>query len=654
MENRFGFKDFVVIALLVAIAVSLWLVMVQRDQQYKTVRAIGDRVDELSRRVEQISTAEAGLASELQSIRRAIETRPVVAGPSGEAHAAIPQDARTDGGRDVAWARPGVPIEWQPDPSYTTDPRTMPGFRTGGEFTEIFEAQPAKVVPYVSTDTYGRRVIDRVAESLGTYDPKTLKNRGLLANAWQLDPEGKWLRLHINPKATFSDGQPVTAEDVRWTVQDFVFNPLIEAERTRSTMDHITDVVVIDERTVEFQFREPIFTNLSYTLGLYVLPKHYYSRFEPAQINQATGLLMGSGPYRFASNDIEQQWTPPSDVVLVRNDRYWASNARGPVAALRFKVINDETARLVGYRKGEGSMMLPSPVQFNAVTKEPGWDDDNYSLNWNNMRSGYAFIGWQTGPRAGKKLTPFRDKRVRQAMTLLIDRERMIRDVWDGIGTVATSPANPESPASDPTLKPWPFDLERAKQLLAEAGWVDRDNDGVLENDAGEEFEFEFTRASGGETAERISKFIKDACAKAGIRCNVRVVDWSVYTEILKSRDFDAITMSWGANAPESDPRQIFHSDSIREGGDNFVQWRSPEADVLIEKARTTMDFEERMKAWHAFHRVIHEEQPYTFVRVVPWLRFVKRDFHNVNTYRTGLEPWEFFTPGGPTPAPGT
>ncbi len=109
------------------------------------------------------------------------------------------------------------------------------------------------------------------------------------------------------------------------------------------------------------------------------------------------------------------------------------------------------------------------------------------------------------------------------------------------------------------------------------------------------------------------------------------------------SRDFDAITMAWGANAPESDLRQMFHSDSIAKGKDNFTQWSSKEADELIEKGRRTMDTPTRMLIWQQLEAVLAEEQPYTFVRVPPWLRFVKRDFGNVRMYKTGLVPDEFF-----------
>jgi peptide/nickel transport system substrate-binding protein len=112
--------------------------------------------------------------------------------------------------------------------------------------------------------------------------------------------------------------------------------------------------------------------------------------------------------------------------------------------------------------------------------------------------------------------------------------------------------------------------------------------------------------------------------------------------------------MGWGANAPESDPRQIFHSESIKEGGDNFTQWVNKDCDALIEKGRRTMDEATRMEVWRQFEACVAEDQPYTFVRVAPWLRFVKRDFGNVNTYKTGLEPQEFFRVSGnalPTPS---
>ncbi|MEI6474672.1 MAG: ABC transporter substrate-binding protein [Planctomycetota bacterium] len=639
MQNRFGIKDFVFLVVLLATLGSVWLSMVQKTRMELAQQGVSAKLADIEQQVAQVN--------------RKLELGAGVARGTTATSSAVNGVATDD-----TWARPGVKVEHWAAPHCAIDPSTIPGFGTGGEFTELFEAQPAKLTPYISSDVYSTRVLDRVCESLSSFDPKTLRLVGALADGWQIDPDGLWIRAHINPRARFSDGKPVTSEDIRWTYMDFINNPLIEAERTRSTQDNLKDVKVVDGLTVDFIFKEAFFTNILIALGDPILPKHYYSKFEPSQVNQGTGMTMGSGPFRLSKlpsgpEDLSNQWTPGEDVVLVRNEQYWAE--KPALERMRFKSIKDDLGRLVAYRNGEGSMMLPTSPQFNKVLKEErDFEKSNYALKWTNMRCGYSFIAWQCGPRSGKNLTPFADKRVRRAMTMLLDRERMIRDIWDGIGIVSKGPNNPESPASDPAVKALPFDQDKAKQLLAEAGWKDRDGDGILENEKGDKFTFEYTYATGGEISERLARFVKDSYGKAGIIVTTRPVDWSRYQELLKLRDFDAITMGWGANAPESDPRQIFHSESIKEGGDNFTQWVNKDCDALIEKGRRTMDEATRMEVWRQFEACVAEDQPYTFVRVAPWLRFVKRDFGNVNTYKSGLEPQEFFRVSGsaqPTPS---
>ena len=646
MEHRFGLKDVIVVGLLLAIGFLTLNAMWQKDRMWEKLRSIEDEVKETRTRLEAVASDAKEATTRSKTLAEVLAARPTQAPALPSNPASAPSPA---GERSAPWARPGVAVAWQPPIAYPTDPRGEAAFAEGGEFIEIFDARTPRVTPFIGTDVYARRVIDRVAEQLAVFDPKTLALRGLLADAWQYAADGTWLRVHIRPEATFADGKPVTAEDVRYTFKDYILNPLVEAPAVRSGLDYLADVTVVDEKTVEFAFHpdKVLFLNLSNTLNQNILPKHIYAAFEPAQINTSTSLLYGSGPFRLESADPTRQWDPGQDLVLVRNERYWNAAARPPLAGMRFRSVTDESSRLIAYRNGEGHMTTPTAPQFVDLQSEAGWAAANQSFNWVNMRGGYTFIGWQCGPRAGKRPTPFADKRVRQAMTMLIDRERMIAEIWNGVGTVAKGPFNPESPAADATNAPWPFDLAKAKELLAAAGWKDRDGDGQLENEAGEPFAFEATLPAGGDLYDRIASFMTAACRKAGIRCTIKSVDWSVYTEIGKARDFDAIFLGWQANAPESDVRQMFHSDSIKAGGDNFVQWSSPEADRLIELGRRTLVDGERMKVWHQLERVLHDEQPYTFLRVAPWLRVVKKTVGNVHPYKTGLEPWEFFLPSG-------
>ncbi len=623
MQNSFGLKDFVLLVLLIVVIVSVWFAMVQEDRRWGNIREMQSQVGRLEQQV--------------ALLQRAVEQAPAAFVP------ALP-----DGGgqvsqgqlRDETWARDGAPITWQSAVSFVNDPRDHPEFAVGGRFTEIFEAQLAKITPLLYYDVYGRRVNDLVVEPLGRYNPETLELEGVLAEAWQYDPNGMWLRVKIQPRARFSDGQPVTAEDVKFTY-DMIFDHEIEAERFRNAFNTIASAKVIRTDVIEFTFTEPMFLNLEAGLGMYALPKHFYENFTPSQFNQSTGLLMGSGPFRLRTLDPDAQWTPGNDVVLVRNEQYW-----GPKPALdevRFTVVDDDLSRLVAYEQERGDMMRPTARQFVANRDKPGWSEKHRAMAWTNIRSGYSFIAWQTGPRNGR-LTPFHDKRVRQAMTHLLDRWRIIRDIYEGVGEVCNGPFSPDTPQANPEIEPWPYNIDRAKELLAEAGWRDR-GDGLLKNERGDVFTFEYTFSSGNESGQRLANYLRDQCARVGIRVELRTLDWSVYRDALNNRDFDAITLAWSPGAAEQDPYGLWHTDSMPTGGNNFVQWNTPRSDELIEMGRRELDPEKRMAIWHELHEIIHDEQPYTFLLNAPWLRFVNRRIENVHPYRTGVEYGEFIVP---------
>lgn len=624
MQNKFGFKDFVLMVMVVVVGLLTFMNMRQSDRQWKQNQDIVSKVGTVEQQL-------AKLERNLQSGSISVSSNP---GGNGTGNGSVTT-------RDISWARPGgVPIEWQDAYNFASEPYDMEGYRLGGEFTEVFEAQPLKLTPVLAEDVYGRRVGNMVCETLAGFDPVTLEVKGILAEAWQYDPNGYWLRVKLRENINFSDGVEITAEDVHYTFHDYINNPELETESLRSIMTQIKDCTIISDKVVEFEFNEPDAYNIQAALIFYILPKHFYSNLTPSQINQSTALIMGSGPFKLDNLDIDNQWSPGQDVVLVRNEQYWGP--KPALASLRYRAITEDIARLTEFRNGNASMIRPSSPQFTEVSREPGWDERAYSLNWVNMRSGYSFIGWQCGLRNGKTLTPFHDKRVRQAMTMILDRQLIINDIYNGIGEIATGPNNPPSPAANPDIEPWPYDPERAKALLEEAGWVDRDNDGILENERGDEFSFEFTRATGGQTIERFQKYLIDQCASVGIRCTAKIVDWSLYDQIMKNRDFDAITLGWSASAPESDPKQIWHTDSIQNQGHNFIQWDAGQ-DLHLDAIKATLDFEERMEHFHNFHELVHEEQPYTFLRVVPWLRFIDKDFQNVHTYPKGLEQPEYF-----------
>lgn len=651
MENRFGLKDFILYTLVIILGVLVVLTMIQDDRRFKELATISTenqkQINGIIQIREEIENLGAGQLETLQQTLR--EEVLLLKGQidrlgEGGSGLQVSQGAALDAsGRDLSWARQDAldAVVFPKPYTFVSNPKDYENFAEGGEFIEIFEAQLPKITPYLYSDVYGRRICDGpVCESLGRYDPQTLEWVGLLAEGWQIDPEGMWLRAKINPRARFSDGTKVTAEDFRWTFHDLIFNMQIEAARFRAIYNVIQSVNVISEDVVEFVFDKKQFSNIDSALSMYVVPKHFYAQFTPAQMNEATGLLMGSGPYRLENLDPDNQWSQGEDVVLVRNENYWG--VQPPIARLRYKVVANNIARLTAFTNGEGDMIRGTSEQYRLKTQEPDFLQNNYAEQWINMRSGFGFIAWNCGERNGK-LTPFADARTRRAMTHLLDRERIRRDFYEGLGEIATGPYPPAGPMNNPDITPLPYDIETAKQLLAEVGWIDRDGNGILENEAGEEFRFEYTISQSSTASEKVASYLKDQCARVGIVCEIRKIDWSIFFSTMDERNFDAITMQWSQSSPESDPYQLWHSNSIADRGDNFVQWSNPRADELIVKGRGTLDDAERMKIWHELHEVFHEEQPYTFLLNSPWIRFISKRVGNVHPYPIGLDINEMF-----------
>ncbi|MGB7582194.1 MAG: ABC transporter substrate-binding protein, partial [Sedimentisphaerales bacterium] len=237
----------------------------------------------------------------------------------------------------------------------------------------------------------------------------------------------------------------------------------------------------------------------------------------------------------------------------------------------------------------------------------------------------------------------FADKKVRLAMTYLIDRDSIIKHILrNPEARIPTGTFYIYGKQGDPNIKPWPYDLEKAKQLLDEAGWIDHDGDGIRDKN-GVPFRFKYMIAADLALHEQIAKLVKDAAASVGIEVLLDPYEWSVFSQKVQNRDFDAVSMAWGGGI-EEDPYQIWHS-SQRQKGSNYIDFNNPAADALIEQARQTLDPDKRNALYHQFDRIIHEEQPYTFIYTRPEQRFLDKRFQNVTIHKLGINELEWYVP---------
>ena len=208
-------------------------------------------------------------------------------------------------------------------------------------------------------------------------------------------------------------------------------------------------------------------------------------------------------------------------------------------------------------------------------------------------------------------------------------------------------PGLKEYDESIPTI---PYDPERARQLLAEAGWKDTDADGVLDkvvDGRKVDFRFKFLLNSGNEQREQIMLILDDEFKKVGIDAEIQKLEWSVFLENLRTRDFDAYVGAWVNDPIPTDPYQLWHSSQADNNGSNYTSFKNARADKLIEMNRLEFDENKRIALMKEFQQIVVDEQPYTFLWMPLWPSVYNKRLQNVNysLARPGYNPSQWWVP---------
>ena len=419
------------------------------------------------------------------------------------------------------------------------------------------------------------------------------------------DPRYDWARAE----------RPLVADDFVFFLE-LVLDPSVEAAHLRNYYEKTAGIEVVNDHEFILRWEEPQYQSISFTLGMAPLPRWLYGADEDGVLYDASevgrrfnehwynNMMIGTGPYRFES------WVPGGAITLSRNDQYWGDAPS--LEQIEYRVIGDATARLNNLAAGDVDFINMQPTQYrNSVVEGQTQGFQNGDLEVETFQgTAYRYLGWDAdGPY-------FNDRRVRLAMTHAFNRELLLRENMYNLGTLITGNFFVNGPDYNNDIEPWPFDLERAGQLLTEAGWVDNDGDGIREKIVdGERMNFEFGMMTYGYRPEFVAamEHFRNDLRSIGVIMNVQPTEWAVIVQRMEEKDFDAYTGGWVLGW-ESDPYQIWHSSQADlPQSSNRVGFRNEEADGIIEEARRTFDPEARAELFHRFHEIVHEEQPYTF-----------------------------------------
>jgi len=487
--------------------------------------------------------------------------------------------------------------------------------RRGGTVVTGWTAEPAGVNELVAAETNPTtelmlQLFLRLVREEPDFERHPPTFSPSLARSYDWSPDHKALTFHLREDALWSDGVPVTADDVRWTWQAQT-SPEV-GWPYKFMKANIADVEVVDAHTARFRFRRVDAKQLLDANEAGIMPRHAWAQLPFARWRQSADWfkqhLVVDGPFTIAS------WKPQQELVLARNPRYF-DPSRPYLDRVVMRIIPDHASILTQLASGELDFTpVVSPSAAPQVTANPRlrllafWYRTWVGIGWNGARQ------------------PFGDADVRRALSLALDRRAIAETLWGQYGQVAESPILDGVWAHDRALQPLPHDPALARRILAAKGFTPGP-DGILRR-GGKPFAFEIVTNNGNQQRVDSLVMIQEQLRRIGVQAVPRQMEFNALNARTEAGDFDAAVL--GTTMDTSlDLSAEFHSRSIgSENGINITHYRNPEVDRLIDRAMSRPDIALAKPDLDRIQEILHRDQPYTFLWESRRLSVLDRRLH--------------------------
>ncbi len=461
--------------------------------------------------------------------------------------------------------------------------------------------------------------------------------------------------VYLRSGVKWHDGAPFRAQDIAFSVL-VIKNENVNSDNIKTYAEMVKSCTALNDTTVRWVLDQQYFATDDSIVGnnLVWLPEHAYREafekanpgkpFDPSSqafaqfFNNYTPLNekpLGTGPYRVAD------FITARSVILERNPEYFGPP--GHADRIIWKFISDPVPALQALKSGEVDFVAHGPTEDQFVDAnvmaEPAFTAKFNPCRW--FTPSFAFIAYN------RRVPALADPRVRAALTLLADRPGYVEKKFHNLSVLVSGDEFVSGPAYDTEVKPLAYDPAAAEELLDEAGWYDRDGDGIRDKD-GKKLEFEFMLPTGSKTMKEFAPIWLETCKKAGVVLKPVEMEWAAFIDRFESKKFDAITLQWAMDI-ENDPGQLWHSKFASEEmkGSNPTSYADPRADALIEAIKTCLDREERFRYHHALHRLLDADQGYCYLFARPEMGAYARRWRGVRLYprRPGFDLREWYLP---------
>ena len=425
----------------------------------------------------------------------------------------------------------------------------------------------------------------------------------------------KSVKLDPNNPLKFS----MTAQDINWTAKTILGGIYIQQKSywdPNGLFDNISFEQILDRSFEETDELSDWFNDFN----------HADNGYKPEN-------LKGLGPYYVS------EWEPSQYVTLTRKENWWGTNDtlldnKSYPEKIIFKIIKEYASSYLALKNQEIDVTTNIGTVKLMKLREREYFNNNYDSDFLD-RYGISYIGLNMKPDGIKHKPFFVDKRVRRAVAHMIPVDEIIEVMMHGKASRQASNVSPLKKTYNDTLELIPLDIEKAKQLLDEAGWVDTDGDNIRDkviNGVKTPFSFKFSYMS-SPTSKEIVLMMKESMYKAGIVAEPTPMDFSLFYKNAGDHKFDAMLAGWGSSAAYSNPMQLWHTTSWDNKGSNFCGFGDAYSDALIDEANKTLDYETHRNALLKLQAKIYEDQPYVFLWITKRKFAVHKRFDNRDMY---------------------
>jgi len=466
-------------------------------------------------------------------------------------------------------------------------------------------ANPSRLNPILATDSSSSEITGFLFNGLVKYDKDLSTIIGDLAEEFYFEDDTTLL-FKIKKNVKWHDGKPFSAKDVAFTYEVLISSKI--SSPYSANFRFVKSVEVVDERTVRVKYKEPYFKALE-TWMMGILPHHILKDEQNLMNSSFNTNPVGTGAYKL------HQLEHSKNIILSAYDDYFEGRAK--IDTISFHVIADPMTRFLMLKSSALDVGSIEPMQYERQLDEGFFKKFNI---YENISQSYTYLGFNL------RLDKFKNPKVREALSLAIDREELVKILFFNHAKVCSGPFLPGTKAFNKDVKVPQQNIQKAKELLKEAGY-----------DENNPFTFEIATSNSSEIRPYAAQILQHQLKKAGVIVTLRVMEWQAFLNMsVFPRKFDSVLLGWGLS-PTPDPYMFWHSQSDKKGGFNLVGYHNPQMDKMIEESQSMVDGEKLSNIWREMFKIITDDNPYLFLYIPNSITAISKEIKNVEPSPAGI-----------------